>query len=302
MGLKISVSEVGDVTILRLDGRIVIGEESRSFRQTVQGLVDNHKRKIILNLADVKFLDSGGNGDLVCVYHSIRSHGGLLKLCHVSGKFQEVLQIQKLLTVYDVYPTEADALQAFGLPSRYCLCPACGESCGPSLVFGSNSAVQTCVNPACKAQLAIDYSRSPKDLAPITRLTFQTYERESFDTEAGAPFRCHIVGRLDLFSSSALQKSWLAIPSPRRVVFDLSRVTEINEAGRAALMTLLAHEEQGSKATASLEGLKPGQTAPFPKGAPFFARMADAVKALGDVSDTPCWLARISEDSELPHS
>jgi anti-sigma B factor antagonist len=300
MALKFTTHMVGDVSILRLDGRIVLGEESSSLEAIIRSLISDQRRKIILNVANVTFLDSAGNGKLAAAHHYIRSKGGVLKLCHLGGKLLETLQVTKLLSIYDCYYTEADALKSFDSPSLYCFCPACGERCGPSRTHAGYWVEQSCNNPSCGAQFSIGDSQRSKDLASITRLTFQTYQNESFEIRADHPFKCQILGRLDLFSSSALQKSWLAIPSPRRVVFDLQRTTEINDAGRTALITLLAGKEDGSKATVSLEGLGPEQMAAFPNGAPFFRRMADALKSLGNVSDSPRWQARIIEESRLP--
>lgn len=300
MALRFTIRVVGDVTILRLKGRIVVGEEAASLRDMIKRLISDQKRKIILNLADVTFWDSAGNGVMVAVHHSARANGAVLKLCHIGKQYQDLLQVQKLLTVFDVYYTEADALKSFDLPSWCCHCPVCSERCGPSLIPGRCWMQQTCKNPSCGAQFSIGHSQGTKDLASITGLTFQTYQKESFKIQPGHPFKCQVFGRLDLFSSSALQKCWLALPLPRRVVFDLKHVTEISDAGRAALVALLAGKEDTSKAAVSLEGLNPERISAFPDGPPFYRHMADALKVLGDVSDTPCWVARISEESALP--
>jgi anti-sigma B factor antagonist len=289
MALKFITVVANDITVLRLDGRLVLGEEEHSLRDVIKRLIADKRRKIILNLADVTFLDSAGNGALVSAHHSLRSQGAVLKLCHLTSKFQEVLQIQKLLTVYDIYNTEADALESFNSPSWNCLCPACGERCGPSLIPGGHWVEQTCNNPSCGAQFSIGHSQSSKDMISTTQLTFQTYQKEYFKIQSGPPFKCQILGRLDLFSSPALQKCWRALPPPRRVVFDLQHATEISDAGRTALVILLAGKDDASRATVSLEGLTPEQIAGFPVGAPFYRHMADALTALADISDTPRW-------------
>jgi anti-sigma B factor antagonist len=292
MALKLDVIEVGDVTILRVDGRIVLGDESRSLRNMVRKLLDSGGKKIILNVDNVTFIDSAGNGEVVALNHSARVRGADVKLCHVHGKLQEVWQISKLFTVFDVFSTEVDALRSFESPSWYCICPACGQQCGPFLL-SARLQTQTCKTAVCGARFTIGFSQAVGDSAPITRLTFQTYENESLEIEAGTPLKCQIFGRLDRFSSSALEKSWLALPLPRRVVFDLRHITETSDAGRTALSALLERNEHDSKATASLEGLNAEQLASFSYGAPFYRQMADALRALGDVSDTPRWLTRI---------
>ena len=155
---------------------------------------------------------------------------------------------------------------------------------------------QICSNSSCGARFSIADSENPEKIAPISRLIFQTYQEEAFEIRPGspfAPFKCGIEGRLDLFSSAALQKCWLAIPSPRRVLFDLRRTTEVSEPGRAALIALLASKEDDAKASVSLEGVSPQQMALFHQVGPFYCSEANALAALGDVSDTPSWLARI---------
>ena len=297
MALRFEESAVGDVTVLRLDGRIVLGEESNALRAKIKSLVVEGRRKILLNFGNVTYIDSVGNGAMAAALNSAHSQGAALKLCHLSHKVEEVWQVSKLLTIFDIYSTEVDALKSFEYPIVYCLCPMCAERCGPALLPGSHWAQQTCNSPGCGARFIVGASQTPKDFAPIAKLTFQTYEKEFFEIDPGAPFTCRIWGRLDLFSSSALQKCWLALPSPRRVIFDMHRATEINNAGRTALVDLLAGKESGSKVAISLDGLNREQIAALPDGAPFYKRMTDALNALGDVSDTPRWLARISEES-----
>ena len=113
MALKFSNREVDGVTIVALDGRIVLGEESNALRERVKGLVAEGKKKIVLNMANVTFIDSAGLGTLVAAHHSVKSQGASLRLCHLGSKFQEVLQITKLLTVFDVFNTEAEAVSSF---------------------------------------------------------------------------------------------------------------------------------------------------------------------------------------------
>lgn len=113
MALKMTSREVNGVTVVAMDGRIVLGEESNSLREKVKSLVADGKKKIVLNMNNVTFIDSAGLGTLVASHHSARSQGATMKLCHLGTKFQEVLQITKLLTVFDVSDTEAAAIASF---------------------------------------------------------------------------------------------------------------------------------------------------------------------------------------------
>jgi anti-sigma B factor antagonist len=105
--------EVGGVSVLDIEGRIVLGEESNAFREKVKGLLAAGKKKIILNLAQVGYIDSAGLGTLVATFHSARSQGATLKLTNLGSKFKEVLQVTKLMTVFDTYDTEAAAIASF---------------------------------------------------------------------------------------------------------------------------------------------------------------------------------------------
>lgn len=114
MALRMTDREVGGVTVLDLEGRIVLGEESNAFRERVKGLLANNHKKIVLNMSNVSYIDSAGLGTLVATFHSARSQGGTLKLCNLGSKFKEVLQVTKLMTVFDVYDSDTAAVQSFG--------------------------------------------------------------------------------------------------------------------------------------------------------------------------------------------
>src|SRR5271154_6933998 len=105
--------EVGDVTVVEIEGRIVLGEESNAFREQVKNLLAAGKKKIVLNLAQVGYIDSAGLGTLVATFHSARSQGAVLKLANLGSKFKEVLQVTKLMTVFDTYDSEALAVESF---------------------------------------------------------------------------------------------------------------------------------------------------------------------------------------------
>ncbi|MGA2483119.1 MAG: STAS domain-containing protein [Candidatus Acidiferrales bacterium] len=113
MALKVTSREVDGVSVLALEGRVVLGEESTLLREKVKGLLSQGKKKIVLNMSNVTFIDSAGLGTLVAAHSSAKTQGAALKLCHLGAKFQEVLQITKLVTVFDVEKTEADAVRSF---------------------------------------------------------------------------------------------------------------------------------------------------------------------------------------------
>jgi len=110
VALKMSQREVDGVTVVALDGRIVLGEESNALREKVKGLVAEGKKKIVLNVNNITFIDSAGLGTLVSSHHTAKKEGASVRLCHLDNKFQQVLQITKLLTVLYISNTEAEAV------------------------------------------------------------------------------------------------------------------------------------------------------------------------------------------------
>lgn len=113
MALRATHRDSGPVTVVDLSGRIVLGEGSALLRKTVRGLLDDKRTKIILNLADVDYIDSSGIGELVSAYTTAKRSEGELKLLHLTKKVHDLLQLTKLYTVFDVYTDEAAALRSF---------------------------------------------------------------------------------------------------------------------------------------------------------------------------------------------
>ena len=111
--MKIETRTVGDVYILDCSGKITLGEGTMAVRNTVREVLKNGGRKIVLNLADVNYIDSSGIGELVSSFTTVTNQGGKLKLLNLTKKIQELLAITKLLTVFQVYDTEAAAVGNF---------------------------------------------------------------------------------------------------------------------------------------------------------------------------------------------
>src|ERR1019366_6713432 len=108
MALKITSREVDGVAVLTLDGRIVLGEETVALREKVKGLLAAGKKKLVLDVKNVTMIDSSGLGALVAAYTSAKSGGASLRLCNLGSRFNELLQITKLYTVFEVSNTEAE--------------------------------------------------------------------------------------------------------------------------------------------------------------------------------------------------
>src|ERR1700730_9707408 len=104
---------VGGVTIVDLSGRIALGEESTGLRDLTRNLVKEGIKKILLNLRNVDYIDSSGLGELVSAFTSMRSQGGDLKLLNLTKRVRTLLQITKLLTVFDITDDEATSVKSF---------------------------------------------------------------------------------------------------------------------------------------------------------------------------------------------
>ena len=113
MSMKVTTRQVDGVTILDLSGRITLGEGSVQLRDAIRDLLAKGSKLILLNLADVNYIDSSGIGELVTAFTTARNSGGEVKLLHLTKKVHDLLQITKLYTVFDVKDDEASAVKSF---------------------------------------------------------------------------------------------------------------------------------------------------------------------------------------------
>jgi len=111
--MKTSTRQVDGVTIVDCSGRITLGEGSVILRDQVRDLLSKGQKKILLNLADVTYIDSSGIGELVSAFTTVRNQSGELKLLNLTKKVHDLLQITKLYTVFDVKDDETAAVKAF---------------------------------------------------------------------------------------------------------------------------------------------------------------------------------------------
>jgi anti-sigma B factor antagonist len=110
---NITNKDVDGVSVVSYDGRIVLGPESSALRERVKSLLVEDRKKIVLNMSNVTYIDSSGLGMLVALHVSARGQGAEMHLSNLGEKFHDVLQLTRLLTVFSVYDTEADAIRAF---------------------------------------------------------------------------------------------------------------------------------------------------------------------------------------------
>lgn len=113
MSVKLTTRKVGDLTVIDAVGRITLGEGASSFRDTIRELVSKGEKKLLLNLAEVTYIDSSGIGELVSGFTTVTNQGGQLKLLNLTKRIQDLLQITKLYTVFEVFDDESTAVRSF---------------------------------------------------------------------------------------------------------------------------------------------------------------------------------------------
>jgi anti-sigma B factor antagonist len=113
MSFRATSREVGDVTVIDMDGRITLGEGSALLRDMVREKLGTGHKKIVLNLAGIIYIDSTGLGELVSGYRLVKSEGGDIKLLNLNKKVTDLLQITKLYTVFDIHNQEEKAVASF---------------------------------------------------------------------------------------------------------------------------------------------------------------------------------------------
>ena len=111
--MELDVHEARGVTVLALQGRITMDEGDIALREAVSDLLETGTRNIIIDLGKITFIDSFGIGQLIGCYVTVTDQGGLLKLCDLSSRMSSILQITKLNTVFEVYSSEAEAMDSF---------------------------------------------------------------------------------------------------------------------------------------------------------------------------------------------
>jgi len=114
--MTVSERAVGVITLLDLDGQLILGASAEGLRDKVRSLLQQGHQQFIVNLAKVSYMDSSGLGELVQTYTTVTKQGGALKLLHLTTRLRDLLVITKLATVFDCYDTEDAALASFAVP------------------------------------------------------------------------------------------------------------------------------------------------------------------------------------------
>lgn len=113
MSVKLTTRQVGDVTVVDVVGKITLGEGAIAFRDTIRDLVSKGHKKLLLNLAEVSYIDSSGIGELVSGFTNVTNQGGSAKLLNLTTRVKDLLQITKLYTVFEVFDNETTGVRSF---------------------------------------------------------------------------------------------------------------------------------------------------------------------------------------------
>ena len=113
MSLKVSIRDTDDAAILDMSGRVTLGEGLADFRDSIREALEGDQKNILLNLAEVTYIDSSGLGQMIGSYATVTNRGGQMKLLNLQKRVNDLLQITKLLTVFETYSDEKAALASF---------------------------------------------------------------------------------------------------------------------------------------------------------------------------------------------
>ena len=111
--MQIEERVVGDVTILDLKGKITLGEGDEALKDKINSMLQQDRKKLLLNFGNVPYIDSAGLGEVVRTYTTVSRQGGQLKLVNLTKRITDLLMITKLLTVFETFDNEKDALQSY---------------------------------------------------------------------------------------------------------------------------------------------------------------------------------------------
>jgi anti-sigma B factor antagonist len=266
--MRIDERVFGDVTILTMQGKIVLDEGHDLLRDTINNLVGQGRKKLVLDWADVPYIDSAGLQETVRAYMTCSRQGVSLKFCNLTPRLTDLFSITKLLTVFDTYDSIDDAVATFSTTRFEVSCPACKPLTW--IAYVGTRFLLSCtdcdarfsprVSPDTFAPLeetSADASRVVT--APVSDLWWFTYYENGYGPEGvhltlAPPSTVAISGRLDLFAFDVVRMAWDAVPRPRRVLFDTTHVRLASPAGQARLDQLCASTDASRSVVVATPG------------------------------------------------
>ena len=298
VGFEINVRKIGGVTILDLHGTLDL-YFSPILRDKGISLIAAGEKKLLLNVGDVPYIDSGGVGAVVELLSQVRRAGGVLKMYCPSRNVGEVFKLNRMgQFILSKTDSEEQAINEvnsiFGVKLR-CACPLYGCS-GWAPVQTLDESEFRCIS--CKSDFKISHPVGSEKQASVKIVwLLKQYVQDELETCVsllpGPPFMIELVGRLELFSFNFLKKAWLGIRPPRKAIFDLSQARHISDKGQQALLDLFSSIGQ-DKFAILREGSSRDDIEAFPPGSPIYGDKPTAIASLGDISSIPPWIVEIS--------
>jgi anti-sigma B factor antagonist len=301
--MRIDQTDFGDVTVLALKGKMTLGEGDELLKECVRNLIAAGRTKFVLNLENLAYIDSAGNGEIVRTYTTVSRQRGKLVLCNPTKRIIDLLAITKLLTVYEVYESVPEAVQSFQSVSFDVSCPICRPATWNSLL--EKASLQTCTEcdvrflprltsgTVAPLEAKSPLIRRPVVTAHVNHLWWITYYENSYGRESvqltlGRPSIVAITGRLDLFAFDIIEMAWRSVPPPRHVLFDTTSVQVASTVGMRKLSELCASGEAGSRGVILTR--KPAAGSPEPAvpvdGPDTYVDRDRAIERLGNLRDS----------------
>ena len=271
--MEVRHRHIDDVTVLDLKGKMTLGEGDELLKDCIARHLASGRRKILLNLADVPYIDSAGKGEIVRTYTTVSRSGGKLKLLNLTKRITDLLTVTKLLTVFETFDDEREALDSFGIVKPSGVCPVCQHRA---------AFVSTCAN--CLAQFEV-VAGAPNVIVREIRLP--TYEGEFVRLISGMPFAITIRSRLDLFAAEAVEQAWRTVPRPRKILIELgAECGFVTAKALGRLVALCKPEPDGGRTSVWHAELPAAVGKTIPPAPPFFPDRSAALAALGAHDDT----------------
>ena len=301
--MQIDERTVGDVVVLTWLGKITLGEGDELIKDKIDSLLNQGRTRIVVDLADVPYIDSSGLGETVRTITKVSRAGGRIVFCNPTKRIIDLWSITKLITVIPIAEDVNAAIASFGAIALEVSCPMCRP---PSwMSWASRLRLVSCT--ACDARFLVEIPElhisllSTSATHATTRVSYlwwQTYYENGYGPEQvqlkfGRPCTISVSGRLDLFAIDLVLRAWEAVRAPKRVVLDTAAVRYYSQPAVRKLLEMCGTAHEGSRAVVLWRrpdeaGGTPADTHQALAASPFgFTDLPQAVAALGDATESP---------------
>jgi anti-sigma B factor antagonist len=243
---------VGDAVVLELLGRINLGEGSEVLRKRAQELSSGSEPIVILDLSGVSYIDSSGLGELVRLFTAVRNRNKNVLICHPRLRTQDLLQVTKLASIFQAFPSVEQALSNDKSSVDLIYCPVAACDTWTPVSKGTR---QVCTHCASEFDVAQGDSGGTNKQPERRRLRIPSYVGEYMSIVSGTPCVLQIPRRFDLFANNALRKALNTLgwndysrTYQRAAIVDLTELEELSEGGFAALMQMDQPKADGNAA------------------------------------------------------